>query len=35
MAMTIPNLSFAIDNNTKILAAYRDSGIRAIDVRDL
>jgi len=35
MAMTIPNLSFAIDNNTKILAAYRDAGIKAIDVRDI
>jgi hypothetical protein len=35
VAMTIPNLSFAIDNNTKILAAYRDAGIKAIDVRDI
>jgi len=35
MAITIPNLSFAIDNNTKILAAYRDAGIKAIDVKDI
>jgi hypothetical protein len=35
IAQTIPNLTLAIDNNIKILSAYRAVGINALDVRDL
>jgi len=35
MAQTIPNLTLAIDNNKKVLAAYRVIGINAINVIDL
>jgi CO dehydrogenase nickel-insertion accessory protein CooC1 len=35
MAQTIPNLTLAIDNNKKILSAYRAIGINAIDVKDI
>jgi CO dehydrogenase nickel-insertion accessory protein CooC1 len=35
MAQTIPNLTLAIDNNKKILSAYKAIGINAIDVDDL
>jgi hypothetical protein len=35
MALTIPNLSLAIDNNVKVLKAYRDMGINAISPLDI
>jgi Glu-tRNA(Gln) amidotransferase subunit E-like FAD-binding protein len=35
MAQTIPNLTLAIDNNKKVIAAYRAIGINTIDVKDL
>ena len=35
MAQTIPNLTLAIDNNKKVIAAYRAIGINAINVIDL
>jgi hypothetical protein len=35
VAQTIPNLTLAIDNNIKILSAYRAVGINALNVRDI
>ena len=35
IALSIPNLTLAIDNNKKVVAAYRKSGINAIFPHDL
>jgi hypothetical protein len=35
MAKTIPNLTLAIDNNPKIIKAYRDMGFNAIFPKDI